>query len=275
MKPIDLLPALLLVAAVMAGAPGSSGAQLRPLEAADWSVLDGRGWHVEVGSGVYSGQRASLAGTEGRLWELGTFTVAVALGRVAVQVSGTALRTFRDEAVFAEPLDGTRPPDGRYRYDTGDYQLSTVVGLLPREGGFDALLRFGARLPTTDNGVGLERDRTDFFGTVAGRWARGPLALSAEAGIGILGTRDARMEQVDPVLYAASVAHRLGPVTPSLKIVGQHDTRAGAELRGTEDLSELRAGLRVHWEPWVELTVVRGLTAFSPDWGMAIRMGGF
>lgn len=275
MRPIDLSPALLLAAAVLAGTPGTSLAQLRPLEGADWSVLDGRSWHVEVGSGVYSGQRASLAGTEGRLWELGTFTVAVALGRVALQVSGTAFRAFQDETVFAEPLDGTRSPDGRDRYDTGDYQLATVVGLLPYGGNYDALLRFGARLPTTDNGVGLERDRTDFFGTVAGRWIRGPLALSAEAGIGILGTRDARMEQVDPILYAASVAHRLGPVTPSLEIVGQHDTRAGAELRGTEDLSELRGGLRIHWKPWVELTVVRGLTAFSPDWGMAVRVGGF
>lgn len=271
----EFFVAPLLAAALLAAGPGPSGAQLRPLEAADWAALDGGGWQLEVGSGVYSGQRASLAGTEGKLWEVGTFRAAVSLGRVALQLSGTAFRVFRDEAVFAEPLDGTRPPDGRHRIDTGDYQVSTLVGLLPDDRTFDALIRFGARLPTTDNGVGLERDRTDFFGTVAGRYTRGRLSAAAEAGIGIMGTRDAQMEQVDPILYAGSVAYRWGPVSPRLEVVGQHDTRSGSDLRGTEDLSELRAGLKVLGEPWVQLTLVRGLTAFSPDWGVTLRVGGF
>ena len=273
MTRIDSLPTLVLAVGLLAALPRASGAQLRPLEPVDWTVVGGSPWTFQVGGGVYEGQRASLAGTEGRLWEVGAFQGAWSFGRVALQVSGTAFRVFRDEAVFAAPLGGARAPDGRRRQDTGDYRVSTLIHLTPGEGSLDAVLRFGARLPTTDNRVGLERDRTDFFSTLAGRYRRGPVVLTAEAGIGILGTRNSRIEQVDPLLYALSAAYRTGAVTSLFEVVGQHDTRRASALRGTEDLSELRLGVRTHGSRWLQLTFVRGLTVFSPDYGLVFQVG--
>lgn len=192
---------------------------------------------------------------------------------MALQVSGTTFRVFRDDTVFADPLGGARAPDGQNRHDTGDYRVSTLIRLTSEGPPFDALLRFGTRLPTTDNRVGLERDRTDFFSTLAGRYRSGPLAVTAEAGIAILGTRSETMEQVDPLLYALSAGYRIGPVIPTVELVGQHDTRSGSELRGTEDLSEVRLGLRTHGSQWLQLTLVRGLTEFSPDYGLTLQVG--
>lgn len=273
MKDAKLSRIPVLIVGLLAVASGSVGAQLRPLEPVEWSVLDDARWTVQAGGGIYDGQRASLAGTEGQLWELGTLRGAWRLGRVAFQVSGTAYRVFRDETVFADPLGGARAPDGRNRHDTGDYLVSTLIRLTSEGRPFDALLRFGTRLPTTDNRVGLERDRTDFFSTLAARYRSGPLFLTAEAGIGIMGTRDDRLEQVDPLLYALSAGYRIGPVTPVVEMVGQHDTRTGSALRGTEDLSELRLGLRTHGSRWLKLTLVRGFAEFSPDYGLTLQVG--
>lgn len=273
MRSDELLLAPLLAAGLLVGAAGPVDGQLRPLEPVDWSVFGDATWSLQVGAGVYDGQRASLAGTEGRLWELGSFTAAWTLGRVGLQVSGTAFRVFRDDTVFADPLGSTRAPDGHHRSDTGDYRVSTLIRIGSGDGPIDALVRFGVRLPTTDNQEGLERDRTDVFATVAGRWERGPLRLAGEAGIGILGTRDPHREQVDPILYTVSAGYRLGPLTPVLEVLGQHDTRSGSALRGTEDLSEIRLGLRTHGPHWLHLTLVRGLTDFSPDYGVVLGVG--
>ena len=225
-------------------------------------------------SASFSGQRASLAGTEGRLLELGAFAATWSFGRVAVRLAGTAVRVFDDDRIFAAPLGGVLPyQPGRRRTDAGDYRLSTLVGLTPPGSAVGAALRFGIRLPTTDDAKGLGRDQTDFFSSLSGRVAGEAWAVSADVGVGVNGTRDLLNEQVDPLLFALAVRSRSGRVRPFLELVGQHDTRGGPESRGIEDLGEARVGVRVGGAQWVRVAGIRGWTRMGPELGLQLRFG--
>ena len=128
------------------------------------------------------------------------------------------------------------------------------------------------RLPTTDNSVGLERDQTDFFALMAGRYAAGRFAFAGELGMGVYGTRLAAIEQVDPVLYAFGVRVVDGPVRPGLEVVGQWDTRPGSQLRGVEDLAELRASIEMGGHRSLTVSAIRGLSETSPDLGLRLTL---
>jgi len=249
-------------------------AQLRPLDPFEWDAFDSREpIRLGLGVAVYEGQRASLAGVRGRLWELGLVRASWRTGRVLIEASGTALRVFRDEARLEAPADGVSAgADGRRR-DAGDWELATVVRLTRDRVPVDLALRFGTRLPTTDNRVGLERDATDFFALVAARWRAGRFTLSAESGLGIHGTRDPGFEQSDLWLYAFAVEYRHDWLMPRIGLVGQEDGLDHRAPRGTEELRELRLGLRAGQKRWVELLLVHGLEPFSPAAGLAIGVG--
>lgn len=260
---------LLLLGSLLASAPAQ--AQLRPLDPLRWGDGEAGAREVRVGAGVFQGQRASLAGTSGRLVELGTYVASVRMGRVRVELGGTALRVFADDSVYSEPAAGARPPDGRPRVDTGEHRLGTVVHLSSEARPLAAALRFGVRLPTTDNLEGLGRDQTDFYATVAARWRRGRARVTGEAGLGVYGTRDPLREQVDPLLFAAGVGWDARPLRIDLEAVGQHDTRRGAALRGIEDLGEVRLSAGVGERRRVTLTLVRGVARHSPAFGLVVE----
>jgi hypothetical protein len=265
-----LLASLLLPAAVPA-----ASAQLRPLDPAEWRVWeDGRTWVAGVGGGVFADQRASLAGTEGRLVEAGNVSLALRTGRVAFEAGGTVQRFFRDERSVAPPAGDASPdPDGR-RHDTGDFRLATVVRLTPEDAPALAVLRFGTRLPTTDNRVGLDRDATDFFALLGGRARRGALTASAEAGVSINGTRDPGFEQRDVLVYAASAEYAASAaLTPTVSVVGNVPGLPRRVLRGNEDLGEVRLGLRAGERRWLRVELVRGYTGFSPSAGVIVTVG--
>src|SRR5690606_16273589 len=178
-------------------------AQLRPLDPLEWQAFDvAEPVRLELGVAAFDGQRASLAGVRGRLWELGHIRASWRTGRVLLEASGTVLRVFDDEVTLEPPAAGVSAGNGGRRLDVGDWGLATAVRLTPARWPAALALRFGTRLPTTDNRVGLERDATDFFAVAAGRWHAGPVLLSAESGLGIHGTRDPDFEQSDLWFYA-------------------------------------------------------------------------
>ena len=252
-------------------APG--GAQLRPLDPMGWSTFERPGGTFVVGGGFYSGQRVSLAGVEGRLAEVAAFQATWSYERVAVRLAGTLFRIFDDQHVFAEPLEDTRPPDGSTRRDAGDIRVSTIIRLTGTDAKVGAALRFGTRLPTTDNREGLGRDQADFFATFGLRFHEGPLAASIEGGAGVNGTRDPRHEQVDPILFAASLTYEAGLVHPVLELTGQHDPRSSRDRRGNENLGEVRVGALIGHDRWIKVTGGRGWTPFSPEFGLTVLFG--
>ena len=254
---------------------GPAAAQLRPLDPLVWEVLQpDRSFSGAMGVGVHQDQRASLAGTTGRLMELGNFQLTWRSGRIAVEAAGTVRRILEEEDRFANPAGGARAGLGR-RSDSGDYRLATTVVLTPARQPADPVVvaRFGTRLPTTDNRVGLERDQTDFFGLLGARTSRGRLALEGETGIGIYGTRDLNFEQSDLWLYSIAARFRDGRVSSVLTILGQMDWSAGEPVRSNEDLAELRAAVSFGTRRWLRAEAVKGLTPFSPSAGLLLSAG--
>lgn len=263
-----------LTLAAVCGANATAGAQLRPLEPFSWRIFDDD-VRIAADSRVarYQGQRASLAGTKGDLWEVPTVSFAWTSGRFAILASGTAVRFFAERERFRPPFPGVRPsPNGR-RHDSGEYTIGTGVRLTPLRHPIEALLRFGTRLPTTDNRTGLDRDATDFFATIVGHVRRRSLSVSLEAGLGITATRDSAFEQDDLLLYAARAEYDRGIVKPSVMVVGQAHGPTHKELRGVEDLSEVRLGLRIGDRTWVRLEGIKGFETFSPEYGLSLGVG--
>jgi surfeit locus 1 family protein len=280
--------ALLLALAVAGGGaallPTAAVAQLRPTEPLEWRALTGAApVVVRVGGGVYRGQRASLAGMVGRLTELGEFTAAWRTGRIVLEAGGTGYRLFRDDELWAAgPAFGAESAaDGRRR-DVGDFRLATTVRLTPEAmarpaspgaASVAAVLRFGTRLPTTDNVVGLERDQTDFFALVGGRAARRGASLAGEIGLGIHGTPHDGFEQVDVLLHAVAGTWRWRALEASVAWVGQRHGLRGWEIRGTENLGEVRLGLEAGRRRFVRAELVRGHARFSPKLGLRVSAG--
>lgn len=266
----------LVAASFIAGillAVSTADAQLRPLEPIDFRSFHGAPVRAQVGFAAYADQHASLAGTRGTLWEIGDVRVAIRTGRMIMEFGGTLQRLFKDEEVVAEPFGDARlpTPEGT-RNDAGDYRVSTVLRLTRESSATLATLRFGTRLPTTDNRVGLDRDVTDFFATLAGHRVFGALGLAAEAGLSINGTRHSAHEQSDVLVYAVTADLRSSAVAPWISVLGQQDFRDWA-VRGNEDLAELRAGVRIGHDRWINATWVHGLTHTSPSNGLQVSFG--
>ena len=265
----------LLIAVSTFGAVVPLSAQLRPLEPAAWVLLEpGHSAEAMLGAALLDGQRASLAGTEGRLTEAGNFALRLRFGRVVLEGAGTLYRRLDYEEVFRLPATDTHPPDGNGRSDTGDYRVSTTIRLNSLESATIALLRFGTRLPTTNNRVGLERDQTDFFALLGLGHTFPRLRLGAEAGVGINGTRDPQYEQSDVAVYALAAEVGQGVIRPTASFIGHFDGLKNGNARGSEDLKELHVGLKAHaagW--WAALDGIKGFETFSPDYGVALTIG--
>jgi hypothetical protein len=257
----------------LAGLAVRAAAQLRPPEPLDWEVFaPGNSGLAHLGAALLQGQRASLAGTEGPLLELGNFAALVRSGRVALELSGTLVRRLDDRSRWADTAFGATP-GLRRRVDAGDLRIATAVRLTPACSPGLAVLRFGARLPTTANTRGLDRGETDFLGTLALGWQRGALLAGVESGIGILGTRIPEFEQQDDWIYSARVAYRVGAVQPVATFTGQTSPLRYRRIRGNEDLRELRLGIRAGGRRWLEAQWVHGFLPFSPRSGVLLSAG--
>ena len=101
----------------------------------------------------------------------------------------------------------------------------------------------------------------------------GGFMLAGEAGVGINGTHDERLEQSDVLMYSATAAYTRGIVSPRASLVGHFDGMSGLTIRGNEELAELRLGGRVGRELWLEADVVYGLQPFSPRTGLLLFAG--
>jgi hypothetical protein len=248
-------------------------AQLRPLDPLDWHALDARaGYVASIGFGVLQDQPAARAGSRGRLLELGNFTAAWVLGRVVLEASGTIVRRFSETAQPRPLAAGVRGARGRVRQDAGDMRVTTLVRLSPPAWPALVMLRFGTRLPTTDDRIGLDRDRTDFFALLGARVPQRAAALFAEAGVAINGTRLDSHEQADVLAYSFGGDVKLRAVHLHAVVTGQSDLHDWT-IPGNEDLAELRVGARVGDARWLRLAFVRGLAGASPDHGVLVSAG--
>lgn len=260
--------------------PCPSSAQVRPLDPVEWRAFDAGALVIgRVGGGVFAGQRASIGGVRGRLLE----TPAAVLswtggppgrpGRLVMRAIFHPLRLLRVQSVFAQPLPGTTLLNPKLIRDAGDNALESLTRLTPdaaTAAGRMIAMRYGVRISTHNDKKGLDRHKTDFYGTVAGRTLLAGWSVVGEAGLGVYGTREPGHAKVLPFLYSAEARRAFGAIEPSLSLVGQ---ASGRQLRGNEDLAEVRAGLRVGRSHWLEATLVRGLVRYSPSFGLLVFAG--
>lgn len=252
---------------------GELRAQLRPVDPIDWALFDTtRTVVAAIGLGLLSGQPASLAGTRGDLFEFGNFRFAWRSGRVGLELAGTLFRHFSDDAVISAPFVGSDPPNGEARSDAGDIRAATIIRINGANTPVLLALRFGTRLPTTSEQPGLDRDRTDFFATLGAQYSRNHLSLSGESGVAINGTRVDGVDQIDVWTYSLGLEYRLGRFVPNALIVGQNDVHRRV-IRGNEDLTELRLGLRAGDRTWIDVSFVHGLADYSPERGLLLMAG--
>ncbi len=254
--------------------PHESAAQMRPLEPVLWQAYEADAeMRAGVGIGVMDGQRASLAGTRGTLYELGNWFITYRSGRFTLEFAGTAVRMFEDDDVLSPPFERTDPPDGDARVDAGDVRIATLLRLAGDVERSIVALRFGTRLPTTSDEPGMDRDRTDFFGTAIARHAlHENLRLFGEAGVGIHSTIVEDYPQSDVLIYNAGIEASLDNAGLRFQVLG-HDDLHRRVIRGNEDLAELRFGGWLGERRRVEVHVVRGLAEFSPRWGILVTGG--
>lgn len=270
--PEKFLHVAVLAAVLSLAVAAHAHAQLRPLDPTDFRALNGERIRVYAGAGVFFSQHASLVGARGRLVELGDVRASWRTGRIVVEVAGTVQRFFREDTLVSEPAEGVMLPQEGSRRDAGDYRVQTILRLSGDTAQTTTILRFGTRLPTTDNRVGLERDQTDFFASLGAAHALGSLYFAAEAGVGINGTRLPNYEQSDVMIYAAAIEYRGSVLSPFVSVVGQDDMHLRI-VRGNEDLGEVRAGVRIGQQRWLRATVVRGFHDSSPRYGLLIGAG--
>ena len=264
---------LLAVLAVPWSATGVAAVQLRPVDPMDWALFDtSRTVLAGIGLGLLTNQEASLAGTRGDLLEVGNFHFAWRSGRVGLELAGTLFRRFSDEIVVADPFIGADPPNGEPRSDAGDIRAATMIRISPMSMPILFALRFGTRLPTTSEQAGLDRDRTDFFATLGAHWSRDDLSVAGESGVAINGTRVIGVDQVDVWTYSLSVDYRIGALVPHALIIGQNDVHRRV-IRGNEDLTEMRFGVRAGDRTWVAASFVQGLADYSPGRGLLLMAG--
>lgn len=267
-------PVLAIGGIALACASATASAQLRPLEAIPWRLLEKPAIVAgEVGGSALRGQRASLAGVSGELVEVANFSVAWRSGIIVLEGAGTLQRLFHDRARFAEPYPDVKAAEDDRRHDSGDYRISTIVRLTPERWPATGVLRFGTRLPTTDNTTGLDRDAFDFFATLGVSAANRAVAVSAEAGLGIGDTREESFEQDDLLVYAMRAEYRAFPIRASVAALGQRHGYAHRAIRGVEDLGELRIGVGVGSRRWIRVEAVRGYETFSPRSGIILTAG--
>lgn len=266
---------LLILLALAAGMllPRPAAAQLRPLDPFDWQVLDTENSLIaSIGAAALFAQPAPLAGSEGRLLELGRYRLLWRSGRFGLELSGTALWRYTEQDSIEPPLDFVAPAEDGIRQDAGPASVATFVRLLPARSPADVLLRFGARIPTTSDESGLERDETDFFALLGGRWRTGALALSGEAGVGIHGSVLPGYRQSDVLLYNFGATHETGVLRTAAFVVGRVDGR-GDRIRGNEDQAELRLEVRAGKDRWVQAGYVKGISEYAPAHGLMIGIG--
>jgi surfeit locus 1 family protein len=269
----DVISAATITALAFLAAPEPAAGQLRPLDPLEWRIFDDDVVFVGgAGAGVLWDQPAPLAGTRGTLLEIGTYSLTLRSGRIAIEVGGTALwrLTERDTT---EAAVAVVEPGGGVRQEPGPAYAATAFRFSPDSWPADLVLRFGATIPTTSNESGLERDRTDFFALLGARYSRGALSLSAENGVGINGTLRPGLPQSDVWTYAFGAALDVRALVLAADFVGRQDGHTYV-IRGNEDLRELRLGFDLGRERWLRVRYVRGMAAdAAPAHGLRVSAG--
>lgn len=183
-----LVTAVAVILAALA-VPFRAGAEW-PYLTEEASTLREGGWSASVGVSHTWQDSRLLRGGKGVLWTFPEVEASLGVGPHA-EVSA------QYELLWFDPADG-----GEAAYESGDVRLWTKLALFPNTlEGFS--FRFGVKLPNASDRRGLGTDETDAF--LTGLWdvSVGPVLVSLNAGLGILGDRSKVGSQDDVFTWGA------------------------------------------------------------------------
>ena len=224
-----------------------------------WSLERGQ-WEAGVGlvarhdvNPVFYASQPSTSRDE---WRLSVLDAAVGLG------SGGEARIEFGMQHFAEE-------GGLHKTGIEDARL-TFSWQLPVER-YGAAAHFVVKLPNAGNDERLGTDETDIFflgsaGRSLARWG-----WAGQIGFGILGSPTDAGVQDDLILFGGAAWMPLGaPATTRVTLLGEISGYAGS--RFGNDFRIARAGLRLFRRFPLDLSVRRGLTTESEDWGLEVGL---
>lgn len=237
---------------------------------------------IGLGAGRASNYRFPLLELEGDLVTIGSADVAYA------PADGVLIefRTDLYRAVTVERI-GSSPPvtpddglaDGKST-GSANARLITLVRLLGGAEGLAAGLHLEFTIPSGNQSEGLDTNTTDVRVSGLVSYGRGPLRVTADAGVAILEAPLETFEQNDVVVYSAELLYR-GSERRPLRLYAGLDGRASTRQRvpvGTEDLGELRLGGDYPLGRWLlDAGASIGFAGISPDWeiggGISLTLG--
>jgi hypothetical protein len=236
---------------------GAASAQTsnRPLVTEVWDCLEPGQLRVEFGAEYLETPSVAYRFPEGSLLRapvLG-FTVGAA-ERVELQAEG----------VLHEWAD---PEEGDEVDDYGDFFLWMKWAFFKAKRAPSLGLRWGVKLPNSDDRTGLGKDRTDFFAHFIATKHFRRVSLHANAGLGILERVEGEAAQDDVILYGAAAVFGLdgkGRWFLSAEAAG-HSGTGETPPNGTGRLALERRAKK--WS--ADIGGFAGLTDESPDWGVS------
>lgn len=200
---------------------------------------------LSVGLEYLPDVRNELAGVRGELARIPAMGLALGLsGHASFRVSWPMYNRLRvhhqdDPAPLGRAL-------GEVSTDWGDVTVATLIEFQPASGGWPGYgLRFAAKLPNTNEKLGIGDNTTDVFASVLlGNRPAPRLSLFADLGLGILSERTAAFTQNDVFTYAGLAEWR---ATERVRLIGEITGRASTHAAGpgTGSRSELRTGVEV------------------------------
>jgi len=205
-----------------------------------------------------------LAGVDGEILRAPTIDLKLGLADQAMfQVSCPLYNRLRVHAQADPPPLGHRL--GPVSTDWGDLTVATLIRFHSDHGRWPgAGIRFAAKLPGTNEKLGIGDNTTDVFATALFAKSFATRAsVSTEVGLGILTERTTTFAQNDVLTYGVLADWRLRErLTVVGEVAGQAATHPGGP--GTGSRSELRAGLELghgafHWSA----LAVRGLSGWD------------
>jgi hypothetical protein len=241
MRPIALLPVLLLLAAPAA-------AQQRPFLTEDPEPIGAGRMLIESGFDVARDAEYPASGLEGNLWRIPTIGLSFGISAIAEFQLDWDLYNHLSITGRAPgaPLAGLLRVDGDSTSDNGDLSVATKIRILSERANRPSFaLRFATKLPNASNESGLGLDTTDFFATLLTAKTVQSIRLVGNVGLGILADPVVGNRQNDVLTYGFSMARALTDrAEVVLEVFGRASVRSGDPFPGTENRSTLTMGAR-------------------------------
>ena len=245
-------------------------AQQRPLITERAETLDKGEMLLDAGFEFLQQASFPFSGLEGDLTRSGVMGLRWGVSsNVELQWLGSMQDFLNVERRYAAPGSDQLDFLGNSTSDFGDLTVATKIQMIHEKGARPAFSsRFGMEMPNASNESGLGNDETNIFTEFLIRKTLGPLQLTGNLGMDILGDPVEPGSQDDMLRFGFAAVYS---TRSSVNLLAEVYGRAGAGGVGTENRSRVRAGIQLlasglYWD----IAGFWGLAAADPATGLIV-----